>query len=211
MPLPFVPDAEFRVAIKERGLEIVIQSGNEHCQNTNPSAAAVAVAAVRAPAARANNLLAGTADMVAAAEEGLAQAAGSFNSVAEICNDELKRHITAKSQDFQFKTGKKDAECEDILGCNNSLDWWKEFQNLDPILARLVKICLSVQASSAALERVFSRASQIISAKTASLDPKMAGKLLFVSENLNWHANKMDMNEIVDGVDSEDEIDEGRK
>jgi len=70
------------------------------------------------------------------------------------------------------------------------------------------KNCLSVQASSAASERVFSRASRIISAKRASLDPKMAGKLLFVSENWNWCANKMDMNEIVDGVDSEDEIDE---
>jgi len=65
-----------------------------------------------------------------------------------------------------------------------------------------------VQASSAASERVFGRTSGIISAKRASLDSKMAGKLLFVSENWNWHANKMDMNKIVDGVDSEDEIDE---
>jgi len=68
-----------------------------------------------------------------------------------------------------------------------------------------------VQASSAAWERVFSRASRIISAKRASLDSKMAGKLLFVSENWNWHANEMDMNETVDSVDSvdsEDEIDE---
>jgi len=65
-----------------------------------------------------------------------------------------------------------------------------------------------VQASSAALEKVFSRDSRIISAKRASLDPKVAGKLLFVSKNWNWHTNKMDMNEIVDGVDSENEIDE---
>jgi len=36
----------------------------------------------------------------------------------------------------------------------------------------------------------------------------MAGKLLFVSEHWNWHANKMDMNKIADHVDSEDEIDE---
>ena len=154
--LPFVPGAESKVATKEPVLEIVIQSNSEHRQNTNPSPAAVAVAAVHAPAARANNLLAGIADMVAAAEEGLEQAEGSFNSVAEICNDELKRHIKAKSQDFQFKTGKKDSEGEDILGYNDPLDWWKEFQNLCPILARLAKIYLSVQASSAALEKVFS-------------------------------------------------------
>ena len=153
-------------------------------------------------------MLAGIADMVAAAEEGLEQAAGSFNSVAEICNDELKRYIKAKSQDFQFKTGKKDSEGEDILGYNDPLDWWEEFQNLYPILARLAKIYLSVQASSAASERVFSRASRIISAKRASLDSKMAGKLLFVSENWNWCTNKMDMDKIVDGVDSEDEIDD---
>jgi len=93
--LPFVPDAKSKVAIKEQVLETVIQSDSEHRQNTNPSPVAVAVAAVHAPAARANSLLAGTADMVAAAEEGLEQAAGSFNSVAEICNDELKRHIAA--------------------------------------------------------------------------------------------------------------------
>jgi len=83
----------------------------------------------------------------------------SSNSVAEICNDELKRHMTAKSQDFQSKTGKNDPDGEDILGYNNSFNLWKEFQNLYPILARFAKIYLSVQASFAASERVFSRTS----------------------------------------------------
>jgi len=136
--LPFVPDAESKVAIKEWVLAIVIQSENEHRQNRNPSPAAVAVAAVCAPAARANNLLAGTADMVAAAEEGWEQAAGSFNSVAEICNDELKQHITAKSQDFQFKTGKKDSEGEDLVATIH-LTGGKNFRISVPFLPGLQK------------------------------------------------------------------------
>ena len=44
-----------------------------------------------------------------------------------------------------------------------------------------------------------------------SLDSKMAGKLLHASENWNCYANKMNMHKIVDGVDSEDEIDEWTK
>jgi len=66
----------------------------------------------------------------------------------------------------------------------------------------------AMMSSSDTSDRVFSGASQIISAKRASLDSKMAEKLLFVSENWNRYANKMNMEKIVHDVDSEDEVDE---
>jgi len=117
----------------------MIQSENEHRQNTNPSHVAVAVAVVRAPVARAKNVLDGMADIVAAAEEGLEQAAGSFNSVAEICNDELKRCITVKSQDFQFKTGKKILKVNAFLVATIHLTGGKNFRISVPFLPGLQK------------------------------------------------------------------------
>ena len=61
-----------------------------------------------------------------------------------------------------------------------------------PILARLAMICLAVQATSAPSERVFSVASRIIANRRTRLDPTLAGKMLFVSENWKWWQDQLD-------------------
>ena len=46
---------------------------------------------------------------------------------------------------------------------NSPLEWWKSSQNRFPILSRLARIYLAVQATSASSERVFSKAERVIS------------------------------------------------
>lgn len=75
---------------------------------------------------------------------------------------------------------------------NDPLEWWKKNQGLFPILARLAKDYLAVQATSAPSERVFSVASRIISNRRTRMDPKMAGKILFVSTNWKWYEGQLD-------------------
>jgi hypothetical protein len=60
-----------------------------------------------------------------------------------------------------------------------------------PILARLAKIYLPIQATSAPAERVFSRASRIISNLRTGLTPAMAGRLLFVASNWDWYQEQV--------------------
>ena len=74
---------------------------------------------------------------------------------------------------------------------NNSIDWWKNNEINFPILARLAKIYLPIQATSAPSERIFSRASRIISNLRTGLSPEMAGRLLFVSSNWDWYQKEV--------------------
>lgn len=66
-------------------------------------------------------------------------------------------------------------------------DWWKKKQVAYPTLAVLARQFLAVQATSAPSERLFSRASRIISNNRTRLDPEVAGKLFYVSENIKWY------------------------
>jgi len=50
----------------------------------------------------------------------------------------------------------------------------------------------SSYCTSAPSERVFSLASRIISSRRNRLDPTMAGKMLFVSENWKWWQEQLD-------------------
>ena len=58
------------------------------------------------------------------------------------------------------------------------LSWWKNHQRDFPILAKLAKKYLSIQATSAPSERIFSKAGNIISEKRTRLGTDIAGKLL---------------------------------
>ena len=65
--------------------------------------------------------------------------------------------------------------------------WWKRNESEFPHLAQIAKKYLSIQATSAPSERIFSKAGQIIDAQRTSLDSDMCGKLLYVSMNYNWY------------------------
>jgi hypothetical protein len=66
------------------------------------------------------------------------------------------------------------------------LEWWKRNECRFPRLAILAKKYLSIQATSAPSERIFSKAGRIISTLRTRLSSAIAGKLLYVSENWNW-------------------------
>ena len=64
---------------------------------------------------------------------------------------------------------------------NCPLQWWKDRQKKFPILSRLARIYLAVQATSASSERVFSKAERVISKKRTNLDPARAGSLIWLA------------------------------
>jgi hAT family C-terminal dimerisation region len=65
-------------------------------------------------------------------------------------------------------------------------------------------VYLAVQATSAPSERVFSMTSRIITNRHNQLDPTMAGKMLFVSENWKWWQDQLDFHK--KATDDDDEV-----
>ena len=59
---------------------------------------------------------------------------------------------------------------------NDPLMWWKEHQHQFPLLVQLVRRFLCLQSTSAASERIFSKAERIIRDRRGGLDPDNAGK-----------------------------------
>ena len=65
----------------------------------------------------------------------------------------------------------------------DALDFWRAHENIFPALALLAKKYLSVQASSAAVERMFSIAGHIFSVKRRRLGIKFFSQLLLLKLN----------------------------
>ena len=66
------------------------------------------------------------------------------------------------------------------------LDWWRDRKEKFPTIAFLERQFLAAQATSAPTERIFSRASRIISQLRTRLDPTIASQTHFVAENIDW-------------------------
>jgi len=73
---------------------------------------------------------------------------------------------------------------EDIIK-GDPLLWWKQNCHKYPLLSRLAKKYLSIQASSAESESTFSDLSNILTDKRLSLIPETVCKLLFCKRNAN--------------------------
>lgn len=67
-------------------------------------------------------------------------------------------------------------ECDVLL-------WWKDHEGLLPILSQAARYFLSVPASSASSERLWSVAGNIVTAKRYSLDPATTERLTFCQSN----------------------------
>ena len=65
----------------------------------------------------------------------------------------------------------------------NVLLWWKRHQNVLPILSKLSRMVLSIPASSAKSERVFSTGGNIVTIKRTRLNPKKVEELIIIKEN----------------------------
>ena len=113
-------------------------------------------------------------------EEAEAEAANSDVSVAEdapveiVCQDELDKYLSMPRQPISVSPGSSEV--------NNPLSWWQLNQQMFPVLARLARMYLAIQATSAPSERLFSIASLIIRSGRARLDPYNAGTLLYIAQ-----------------------------
>jgi hypothetical protein len=67
----------------------------------------------------------------------------------------------------------------------NPLMWWKHNAVHFPHLAQLARKYLCVPATSAASERLFSKAGRVITRTRAALHPSTASALVFLKENLD--------------------------
>ena len=66
----------------------------------------------------------------------------------------------------------------------NQLLWWKDHQELFPLLSHLARVVFAVPAASSKSERVFSVAGNTVIPKRASLDPGKVEDLVIVKTNL---------------------------
>ena len=78
------------------------------------------------------------------------------------------------------------------------------YSTFPTLAALLARTYLSVQATSAPSERIFSKDSRIISKICTKLDHQVAGKLLFVSENIDWYDKQVENMQAADIIDVED-------
>ncbi|XP_024875238.1 zinc finger BED domain-containing protein 4-like [Temnothorax curvispinosus] len=72
----------------------------------------------------------------------------------------------------------------------NPFEWWKINEKKFPALAPLAKKYLSIPASSAGSERVFSTCGNIITPKRCCLDPANVNILVFLFQNRNLLSDK---------------------
>jgi len=65
-------------------------------------------------------------------------------------------------------------------GVTDPLDWWKIHTSQLPTLAKLARLYLSIPASQASCERLFSISKNDIVENRTSINPDLAGALLFL-------------------------------
>jgi len=189
------------VAIKIRIKELMVQSETAHRQTI----ATPAAAAEEQPEQTQNQqgeeekededggLFADMMQEIDEVEDGVGDADRLVVSIDDACEAELKRYDAVKPSIL----GHRNEDGKWIH--SNGLDWWHNNETIFPTLARLARVYLAAQGTSAPSERVFSLASRIISSKRASMHHEMAGKTLFVSENWDWFANHLEcMDEILE-------------
>ena len=89
------------------------------------------------------------------------------------CDQEVDTYRTMTGH--QFNEGKLDVKA-------NILMWCKLHAVRFPYLSRLARRYLAMPATSASVERLFSVAGQVVSAKRARLDPSTVTLLVFLHE-----------------------------
>ena len=89
------------------------------------------------------------------------------------CDQEVDTYRTMAG--LQFNEGNLDVKA-------NILMWWKQHAVRFPYLSRLARRYLAMPATSASVERLFSVAGQVVTAKRARLDPSTVTLLVFLHE-----------------------------
>ncbi|CAF1175737.1 unnamed protein product, partial [Didymodactylos carnosus] len=93
--------------------------------------------------------------------------------------DEIKKQIQLYENSATYSSSQD----------NNPLVFWREQQQILPILAKIAKSIYVIQASSAESERHFSTSAQIATKQRSQLDPECVESLVVLKEaylNNNW-------------------------
>jgi hypothetical protein len=93
-----------------------------------------------------------------------------------ICKSSSLRTAEAEIKCYQLEPA--------ILYEHNPLLWWKTNQHRFPLLAEIARKYLSIPATSAPSERLFSTAGQVVTSRRASLKSSLVDKLLFLNKNM---------------------------
>ena len=104
------------------------------------------------------------------------------------CDQEVDTYRTMAGH--QFNEGKLDVKA-------NILMWWKLHAVRFPYLSRLARRYLAMPATSASVERLFSVAGQVVTAKRARLDPSTVTLLVFLHESIPGGIER-EANEIIE-------------
>jgi hypothetical protein len=68
---------------------------------------------------------------------------------------------------------------------NPLTEFWSDYKDTFPVLALVARFVLSVPASSAKSESVFSDAGNTLSSKRSRLDPSNVNKLMVIKSNID--------------------------
>lgn len=93
-------------------------------------------------------------------------------------NNELDKSTTELEKYIQEKPKSKEDKFD-------NLQWWKENEKNYPNLSRIAQNYLSIPASSAPVEGLFSRAGDVITKRRNSLNPDIINSLMVVKEFWN--------------------------
>lgn len=110
---------------------------------------------------------------------------GTRTATETDCKSEIRRYKQAQRLSFT----------------KDPLQWWKQNEFKFPLLAKVARRYLSIQPTSAPSERVFSKASRLLSSKRIRMDPMLAGKAFFVSENWDWFEKQVDIAKKLDDIE----------
>ena len=97
--------------------------------------------------------------------------------------EKLQQELANYQAIFQIPLLIENEEGDEMHNC--ALEWWKKVGSVNyPTLAKLAQVYLAAQATSAASERIFSKASYILQARRNRMDAESAGNLLFMRSSL---------------------------
>ena len=95
------------------------------------------------------------------------------NNIQIRCQAQLEAYKLVKQMKMQDNEGH----------FNDPLKYWAGIEHQSPELSQLAKEFLSIPATSAPSERVWSRAARVIRAKRACLDQEITARMMFAQEN----------------------------
>lgn len=95
------------------------------------------------------------------------------NNFRDVANEELARYDNAPSLPLVNGDGLY----------TNPLSWWRDNSPRFPLLTELAHVYLAIPATSAPSERVWSRASRILTCKRSTMKPEVAQGMMFLLEN----------------------------